>query len=105
MKVPGIRGVLKYAYSYIYRTEGVENAYKVAFGDGDDLFGSPTPTRVKVAVTAVERKRDGFRTYLLANYSRPFSSSMIEFSAFLLMAHITKLLSSIHRVEGPPTPR
>ncbi|KAF8533394.1 acyl transferase/acyl hydrolase/lysophospholipase, partial [Trichophaea hybrida] len=83
MGIKGVREVLKYAYKYIYRTEGVENAYKYAFGDGDTLFGSPNPTRVKVAVTAVERKRGGLRTYLLANYNRPLSSSMIASSALL----------------------
>jgi len=84
MGAPVIREFLKYAYRYIYRTENVENAYKDAFGDGDALFGSPVPTRVKVAVTAVERRREGFRTHLLTNYSRPFSpKSMISF----LLAH------------------
>ncbi|KAF8538268.1 acyl transferase/acyl hydrolase/lysophospholipase, partial [Trichophaea hybrida] len=83
MGIKGVRDVLKYAYNYIYRTEGVENAYKKAFGDDDILFGSPNPTRVKVAVTAVERRRGGLVTYLLTNYNRPLSSSMIVYSTLL----------------------
>lgn len=69
LSIPVFKHAAQVLYSFRYRSDGIENALKGAFGNGF-LFGLSKPSRAELVKVGVVSILESGRSYLLANYRR-----------------------------------